>query len=143
MPIIKSTVERIVEEKGYGVFFSFDYSEPALERYRGVSFICSLADNNTWDNCEMLLLPDNCVFNGSENTVSFYDRMRVLADIMKGIKSKCEKRELFIGTSGNEYGDFIIVYTNERDFPKSAEALLNTAFYDNDIHFIFCDERFS
>ncbi len=113
----KERIASIINDFGLGIFFDFNYSDPILSHYNEASIICSIADNQQFDNCEMLFLPDNCLFNGKSNTYSFYVRMQQIALLFSAFSVPCF--ELLIGTSGTAYEDYKIVQTAIELFPAA------------------------
>ena len=128
---LKTFIEQQVTKRGLAVFFSFDYCEPVFEHYGNDSLLCSIADSYEYDNCEMLLLPDNCMLNGRLNHTPFIQRMEKLSNIIESIKCVSVKIDLLIGYSGTDYQDFDIVYTNTLCFPATAEKLLNNSRFND------------
>lgn len=110
-----------------GVFFTFDYREPVIEQYKNSAFICSFSDDYRFDNCEMLLLPDDCWSHTKTNLVPFHRRMELLRDaiVQICITAQTDKVDLFIGDSGTCYDDFELVQTTFSDFPDVIDQLVN------------------
>ena len=133
---LKTIIEQQVVKSGYGVFFSVDYYEPAIEHYKESSLICSISDSAEFDNCEKFLLADNCYINGIRSEVPFYDRMKWLTNIIDQIICLPARVELFIGESGTSYEDFEEVYTSVPNFPIISERLINNSGF-HDLHFVF------
>ncbi len=136
---LRGSIEQYLDRKGYAAFFLYEYPEPVLERYREGFLICSISDNKTYDNCEMLLLPENCMFNGRRNVESYYYRMQILSGIISQIINMGYKAELFIGLSGDSYEDYEEVSISIKEFPKAAESLLNNE-WDKEVHFLFNED---
>ena len=104
---LRNQIKSVVESAGFGCFFDFSYKEPLLNAYLLDNYVIfSIADNSTYDNCEMLLLPDGCMINGNENVCGFELRMKQMQDILKPILEIEAKIELFLGESGTQFDEF-------------------------------------
>ena len=67
---------RIVDlsaERNIGAFFP-TASNVGLTEYEG-AFVCSISDDFLYDNCERMLLPDDCWYNGTCSSALFAERM--------------------------------------------------------------------
>ena len=90
------------------------------------TFVCSFADDNEYDNCEMLLLPDNCSHNGYENLIPFKTRMGVLSSIIECASEFFDHIELFIGDAGaNTIEEFEPRSVNLKDLSEFLSNNLN------------------
>ncbi len=136
----RTILSNSIHNLGYSVFFDFNYTEPVAEHYKNSAFIFSLADDGYYDNCEKLLLPDNCVINDFKNEIPFIKRMQDLACLINTVLDKSSSLELFIGESGTDYNDFDSYSTNVNSFPYLANRLLNNISF-NSIRFIFVNEE--
>ena len=95
------------------------------------TFVCSFADDNEYDNCEMLLLPDNCYHNGYTNLIPFRARMIGLSRIIEGSLDYFSRIELFVGDVGasmieefepcsisvKQFAEFMDINFNNYNFP--------------------------
>ncbi len=124
------------ESYGLGVSFNLGYEEPILHKvqFDPSYVICSLSDGPTCDNCEMLLLPDFCCFNGKSNPIMFCERMHQIECILKTILTEVCKVELFIGYSGALWDEFSHLMLRLDDFLQTA-SLLNSISPPN-LHFV-------
>ena len=102
---LKKRIARELNSAGLGAFFSFPYVDPVLTHFLKTALVCSIADDSRFDNCEMLLLPDSCAYNGKRNPTPFFERMQRLADV--------------IGDSGTDYTEYKVVRTNTAQFPAA------------------------
>ena len=66
----------------------------------------SISDDGLYDNCEMLLLPDNCVYNGKMNATLFAERMKVIESVFRFLLTKHKEISLFIGECEAYYADY-------------------------------------
>ena len=91
-----------------GVFFNDNEDMELLSDNTEDCIICSLADNEVYNNCDRLMLPDGCWFNGYTNKVPFQLRMSTICSIINDIMSMCNHVELYVGESGaNSIDDFV------------------------------------
>lgn len=131
---LKKQISHLLASQNLGVFFELSNDEPALSRFQSDDVVfCSLSDNFKVDNCEMLLLPDNCFSNGEQNTVPFQKRMKQIESVIKIILDSLQSVELFIGDSGvlwDEYTHYDIIVD---DFLYIASSLNSTN--QHDLHF--------
>lgn len=75
---------RIVDlsaERNIGAFFPTT-SNVGLTEYED-AFVCSISDDFLYDNCERLLLPDDCWYNGTCSSAPFAERMNSVCDIVR------------------------------------------------------------
>ena len=96
--ILKKIIKQKAESFGIGVFFP--KNEQPLIPIEGKECLISLADSNQFDNCERLLLPDDCYYNGYGNSVSFVQRMEMISNIIYVVLHKSDRVELFVGDLG-------------------------------------------
>lgn len=92
---------RIVDlsaERNIGAFFP-TASNVGLTEYEG-AFVCSISDDFLYDNCERLLLPDDCWYNGTCSSAPFAERMNSVCDIVRYAADCSGEVELFIGDCG-------------------------------------------
>ena len=101
----------------------------------------SISNHSKYDNCEMFLLPDGCLYNGKTNPVSFSYRMSVLEDITSALQKSNYRVEWFIGDSGTPYHDFKILQCG---FSQISE-IIEQHFFDfetavqTDLHILIKD----
>ena len=121
---------------GFGVFTSSTYVEPVLQSFDKNYNFYSLADDFVYDNCELLLLPDGCIYNHTVNTVPFLERMRVICGLVRIVLEKTNQNivHMFVGESGTEYTEYQICSVNVLDFPSMINRLCNSAIAEP-IHF--------
>lgn len=104
---IYNQIEPLLKELGLGCFFNLSYNEPALKDYSMKDYLFfSIADSFEYDNCEMLLLPDECLFNNRRNPIPFTERLTQFKSILELIFNIVPKVELFIGDSGTLLDEF-------------------------------------
>ena len=109
---------RIVDlsaERNIGAFFP-TASNVGLTEYEG-AFVCSISDDFLYDNCERLLLPDDCWYNGTCSSAPFAERMNSVCDIVRYAADCSGEVELFIGDCGQ------CPLTEKALFPKQYDAL--------------------
>lgn len=106
--ILKSKLKVLFGKNNLFVYYSFSYVEPCISHiYENEQFITfSISDNQSFDNCEMLLLPDNNMYNNRVNTTPLLHRMQIIQNIFENLHSTPLSIELFIGESGIDYYDF-------------------------------------
>ena len=114
---LKKRIARELNSAGLGAFFSFPYDDPVLTHFLKTALVCSIADDSRFDNCEMLLLPDSCGYNGKRNPTPFFERMQRLADVFASLS--LPSFELLIGDSGTDYTEYKVVRTNTAQFPAA------------------------
>lgn len=114
---LKIRIARGMRSAGLGVFFSFPYDDPVLARFSETVLVCSIADDTGYDNCEMLLLPDSCSYNGKQNPIPFGKRMRRLAAVFASLS--LPPFELLIGDSGTDCADYKEICTTIAQFPAA------------------------
>lgn len=132
--LLKKKVDRIISDFGLGVFFELSYPEPFLSVFGGrYSLICNISDNHKYDNCEMLLLPDDCFFNGRSNPIPFHVRMTQIECILKTILEQTDNVDLFIGNSGTIYCEYDHYDIQIQDF-LTTSSILNS-LEPPDLHF--------
>ena len=107
----KKQLKKLIEEQlaphGLAVFFELSYIEPFLEEIIDKSPVFfSIADTHKYDNCEMLLLPDNCSINGKENNIPFCERVKLLKDLLSELLKHTSQIDVFAGDSGLHLCDF-------------------------------------
>ena len=102
---IISEIKHIVDDYGWGYFILDEIDEPFLHRNKS-DLIISFSDNYVYDNCEMLLLPDDCIYNGKENKKTLFERMEMICNVVKFLKQNNHGVELYIGDSGTECEDY-------------------------------------
>ncbi len=122
---------------GFGVFTSSSYLEPVIQSFDNNIVFFSLADDFMYDNCELLLLPDGCIYNHAVNAVPFLERMRVVCGLVNIILERTNQDavHLFVGESGTEYTEYQIASVSILDFPSMINRLCNCAISEP-IHFI-------
>lgn len=122
---------------GFGVFTSSNYVEPVMQSFDKEYKFYSLADDFVYDNCELLLLPDGCIYNHTVNAIPFFERMRVICGLVSLILERTNQDivHLFVGESGTEYTEYQINSVSVPDFPSAINRLCNCAMAEP-IHFI-------
>lgn len=134
--LLKSHIKALANKYGYGVFYDILNCEPFMDKYlKNEYMFFSIADDDSFDNCEMLLLPDGCLFNGETNPVSFLERMKNIQIVLENILAKENDFELYIGNSGTDYYDYERIKIDVKEFNEIANKKLNT-FDISDICFI-------
>lgn len=130
---LRSRVQEILHTKNFALFDRISYCEPFLsEFFCEDKIMYSIADTYDYDNCEMLLLPDSCFYNGRSNPVLFQERIRLLQNVLYVILEHSETVDVFIGDSGLTFSEFIHYDTKIENFLPIAETL-NTVV-PKDIH---------
>lgn len=125
--ILRLQISSMLKCYDFAVFWDMSYEEPFLDRYRETNhLVFSLSDNDAYDNCEMLLLPDKNLFNEKSNPVPFAIRMHFLADFLGKILTVHATIDLFIGESGMAYSEFEKKNIHICEFSSVTECL-NTA----------------
>ena len=120
-------VRKQVDQIGCGVFFNIDDYKLLHVEQNQFSFVCSFSDDYRFDNCEMLLLPDNCWLNGVRtNLVPFYERMELLGYVIEKIYALSDSVELYIGDTGEHtIEEFEVVRSTIQDFPNNMDWRFN------------------
>ena len=133
--ILDDELRCLLEQTNILLSYGISYDEPLLEQYACRDVIAlNFSDKNGRGTCEMLFLPDNCCYNGNENTVPFYERMQNIERILTAILKYCPSFDLFIGDSGTQFHDFEEVPIPIQTFlPLS--SILNTSI-PPDLHLI-------
>lgn len=122
--LLRMQISSISKYYDFTVFWDASYEEPFLERYCEENHIVfSLSDEEAYDNCEMLLLPDQNLFNGRTNPVSFSRRMEILADFLEQILVNHDVVDLFVGDSGTDYSEFEEKYIHVCEFSLAVDCL--------------------
>ena len=103
---IISKIKHMVDYYGCGYFILDEIDEPFFNRNKS-DLIISFSDNYVYDNCEMLLLPDDCIYNGKENKKTLFERMEMIYNVVKFLKQNNHRVELYIGDSGAECEDYL------------------------------------
>lgn len=131
---------QFVREAGLSLFFYENIDEPFDILYNTEYLRISVSDNEEYDNCEMLFLPDNCYINGMKNSIPYTERIITLSVFLKFISERVEKFELFVGESGAAYDDYKKVVCGADEFASHmvSNALLG---FDKEeyLHFVFYD----
>lgn len=96
---LRQRIVALAAEKNIGVFFP-TASSVGLMEYEGRAFMCSISDDFLYDNCERLLLPDNCWYNGTCSSTPFAERMNSVCDVVRCAADCSTEVELFIGDCG-------------------------------------------
>ncbi len=123
---LKEQISLLLNKYNLGVFFKLSYFEPFLKEYNtDECIIFSIVDNNSFDNCEMLFLPDNCYFNVKTNGLSFNERMAILKAACENILQYESKMEIFIGNSGAEFSEYEHISVDPINFEKILIESLN------------------
>ena len=137
---IKEELYSILEKNNLYCFFEVPYHEPFFNELGKFQMI-SISNHSKYDNCEMFLLPDGCLYNGKTNPVSFSYRMSVLEDITSALQKSNYRVEWFIGDSGTPYHDFKILQCG---FSQISE-IIEQHFFDfetavqTDLHILIKD----
>ncbi len=126
------------KENNLTVCYKLSYVEPFLDKEDKLVF--SISDNYLHNNCEMFLLPDNCLYNNKINLIPFSERLKTLECIIKVILDKVDEFNLFIGDSGLEYSDFLSFDIKIEEFASIANKYLNSTI-PIDIHFKIFNDR--
>lgn len=132
---LKEELQNLVSKCNLGIFFEFSYTEPFLEDYIDKYFCFSISDDQYFDNCERLLLPDGSSINGYKNSAQFKTRMGYIETVLKKIMEKESKVELFIGDSGTELYEFDLYSISLNSFCDFATDKLNSIITP-DLHLI-------
>lgn len=131
----KKQIDLLLNSFNLGIFYEQSNDEPVLSEFQNKSnIICSLSDNCIYNNCEMLLLPDNCFLNGKSNAVPFQERLSQIEEILKAILNNAQKIDLFIGDSGANWDDYVHYDINIHEFLRIASSL--NSMNPPDLHFI-------
>ena len=106
----------------------------------GFDNIISVSDTPKTENCEMLLLPDKCTYNGKNNPIPFFERMNILKRAIEKLQNYTTGVEVFIGECASCPEEFTKMKCSLQEFP----SLAYKAFYDertcyqNELHFVIC-----
>ncbi len=115
-------------------------TEPFLMHYDNNMLVFSLSDNAMYDNCDFLLLPDNCLYGGQSNPESFLQRASRLSCFFGEIVNRGLKSELFIGVSGTAYDEFEEVNVLASNLKDVLVSKANQYERDPELH-IFLEHR--
>lgn len=133
---ITELINPLLHKHSVFLFSDVIYQEPFLDTIdRRKSIVFSISEDNVYDNCDFLFLPDNCSINGFKNPSSFYDRMKRVQYILTGLSKFCSIMELFVGDSGCGYDEYEECKINICNFADFATCL--NSLNSPDIHFIF------
>ena len=131
---IRLSVKQIVNLYGYGVFFELDFNCPIIDFYQN-SLIISFADDYRFNNCERLILPDNCMFNGIYNDNSLLDRMNRLMDVARFFQKYDVTTDIFIGDCGCKINEYYLLECKENELSSEiSDFLNNNVCYNQDVH---------
>ena len=131
---LENMIKSLAISYNLGVAFTLAYIEPfLLEISDSNKLICDFSDGPNSDNCELLLLPDGCSFNGNKNISSFASRMMQLEVILIAILKQTDRVDLFIGDSGTALDSFEEYTFSICDLLKNT-GILNT-IAPPDVHF--------
>ena len=114
---IKEKQRVIADKKGIFVFFSISWGEEFVQRVKH-NYLFSLADNEKYDNCEMLLLPDGWEYNNHKNMIPFRIRAEYFREMIEPLTDLGYIVDLFIGTSGDTFEDFIPLVVDASDLGR-------------------------
>lgn len=112
---LRRRIVDLLAERNIGAFFP-TASNVGLTEYED-AFVCSISDDFLYDNCERLLLPDDCWYNGTCSSAPFAERMNSVCDIVRYAADCSGEVELFIGDCGQ------CPLTEKALFPKQYDAL--------------------
>lgn len=134
---LQNNLKKKGRKYGIGISFDLNYQEHFMEYYSDQTAIfVDFNDNENSSNCEMLLLPDDCCYNGLQNEIPFNDRMLHLKNISEYLITQNLHFELFIGDSGTEYYEFQEYHIIIDDFLNTIQK--NCSCYEiNDLHIVF------
>ncbi len=131
-------MQPIFEQYNLFCFTDIGYSEPFFSEFElSKYFVLSVADNKNYDNCEMLLVPDNCYVNGEKSNSLFDNRMSNLKNILAAFFAFTREVHLFIGDSGVLFNEFMHLSLTLDDFCMYAHKL--NSISAPDIHFIITE----
>jgi len=131
-----SEIEPLLHKYSIFLFHNIDYNESFFDRIdKNNATFFSIADNPLYDNCEQLLLPDNCSVNGFKNPIPFLQRMKMIQDILSKMRQYCSGMELFVGDSGCGYEEFEKRQISICDFTDNINCM-NTP-NPPDVHYVF------
>lgn len=135
--LVKEDLKKVASQYGNGIWFYEKYNEPFIKHYCSY-FVISFSDGPIYDNCEMLLLPDKCSYNGKINRNSFYDRIKIIEDTAKYLNTLGYAIEIFIGESGTEYEEFLKIECSLDDITNViCQNFFNEGYFcENDLHII-------
>ncbi len=106
-------VLKICHNYNLGVFFDTDYYEPVFQHMnRENTLLISIADSAEYNNCDMLLLPDDCYINGKSNKRPFIERAAFIQKMVQSIFENAYSVEVFIGDSGTQLCEYHHQFTN-------------------------------
>ena len=136
--VLKRRIDDLMESFGLGVFYEQPVLEPFMSAFcKEYSMICSLADNNKYDNCERFLLPDNCFYNGNTNSIPFMVRMSQLECLLRMILKVSKQVDVFIGNSGTLFDEYEHYQIGINEFADLSNML--NSFLEPNIHFAIMD----
>lgn len=131
-------IQPIFEQNNLFCFTEIGYVEPFFSEFElSKYFVLSVADNKNYDNCEMLLVPDNCYINGEKSNSLFDNRMINLKNILIAFFAFTREVHLFIGDSGVLFDEFTHLSITHNEFLMHAHKLNSVS--PPDIHFIITD----
>lgn len=97
--ILRQKIVELAAARKIGAFFPSVISAGLIVAEKG-GLLCSITDTFSYDNCERLLLPDNCWYNGTRSSTPFSERIKAICDIVRYIESQSDKVEMYIGDCG-------------------------------------------
>lgn len=128
-------IQPIFEKNNLFCFTDIGYVEPFFSEFQlSKYFVLSVADNKNYDNCEMLLVPDNCYINGKKSNCLFDDRMSNLKNVLGTLFAFTREIHLFIGDSGVLFDEFMHLNITLDEFFMHTDKL--NSISAPDIHFV-------
>lgn len=128
-------IQTIFEQNDLFCFIGSGYIEPFLSKFDlSEYFVISISDNKIYDNCELLLLPDNCYLNGEKSNNPFDNRMRKLKNVLDVFLTFTSEIHLFIGDSGVLFEELMHLNITLDKFCMYAHKL--NSISAPDIHFV-------
>ncbi len=134
MPFEKDQLISVARENELNILLNMSYEEPIMTYFKNDYIYFNFVDSSM-NNCEMLLLPDNCYYNGEGSNILFQERMKKIENFLKELLAGKNKIDIFIGDSGTEYNGFKEISLGINDFSNIATQYLNCV-ENGDFHFV-------
>ena len=133
---IASQIKPLLNKYSISLFWDIAYHEPIIDvTDSDNTIIFSIADDSIYDNCEHLLLPDECSVNGFVSPTPFGERMKSIQDLLQEMSRYCNSIELFVGDSGCRYDEYEKIEISISDFADTAKCMNSPS--SPDMHFMF------
>ena len=137
---LRHEMTQVTKKHHRGIVFDVSWNEPILSTIGDNSLLFSLSDSSNSDNCEMLLLPNNCCYDESCDILPFKERMLFLQDIAAiGLRHGCCV-EFFLGTSGTLPEEYAKISITNESLPQFLECTIGffPSGWGNAVHLVVC-----